>query len=80
MHSSAASRALQRQTPNYSTPSLPHERVSSSPGNFTKAAFAFLGGLGFVLTAADAWEVSDEAIGSQVRNESLRYGSGTQFG
>lgn len=27
-----------------------------------KAAFAFLDGLGFVLTAADAWDVSDDAI------------------
>jgi hypothetical protein len=27
-----------------------------------KAAFAFLEGLGFVLTAADAWDVSDDAI------------------
>ena len=27
-----------------------------------KAAFAFLDGLGFVLTAADAWDLSDDAI------------------
>lgn len=27
-----------------------------------KTAFAFLDGLGFVLTAADAWDLSDDAI------------------
>lgn len=27
-----------------------------------KAAFGFLGGLGFVLTAGDAWDITDEAI------------------